>query len=108
MHLLTANVSEGEIFNISDIKLSGNLIITEEDMHKLVTAKPGEVFSRAKLEKSAQQMTAVLANIGYAFAQVTPMAPNSSCFLAIQGDLWPFECGRQFLLPAWIAPIRAP
>ena len=42
-------------------------------MHKLVTAKPGEVFSRAKLEKSAQQMTAVLANIGYAFAQVTPI-----------------------------------
>ena len=70
---LTANVSEGEIFSISDIKLSGNLIITEEDMHKLVTAKPGEVFSRAKLEKSAQQMTAVLANIGYAFAQVTPI-----------------------------------
>jgi outer membrane protein insertion porin family len=70
---LTANVSEGEIFNISDIKLSGNLIITEEDMAKLVTAKPGEVFSRAKLEKSAQQMTAVLANIGYAFAQVTPI-----------------------------------
>jgi outer membrane protein insertion porin family len=70
---LTANVSEGEIFNISDIKLSGNLIITEEDMHKLVTAKPAEVFSRAKLEKSAQQMTAVLANIGYAFAQVTPI-----------------------------------
>jgi outer membrane protein insertion porin family len=70
---LTANVSEGEIFAISDIKLSGNLIITEEDMHKLVTAKPGEVFSRAKLEKSAQQMTAVLANIGYAFAQVTPI-----------------------------------
>ncbi len=70
---LTANVSEGEIFNISDIKLSGNLIITQEDMAKLVTAKPGEVFSRAKLEKSAQQMTAVLANIGYAFAQVTPI-----------------------------------
>ena len=70
---LTANVTEGQIFSISDIKLSGSLVLAEEDMAKLITAKPGEVFSRQKLEKSAQQMTAVLANIGYAFAQVTPI-----------------------------------
>src|SRR6185369_8151375 len=41
--------------------------------NRLVVIKPGEVFSRQKLEKSAQQMTGVLANIGYAFAQVTPI-----------------------------------
>ena len=70
---MTANVTEGQIFTISDIKLSGSLVLAEEDMAKLITAKPGEVFSRKKLEKSAQQMTAVLANIGYAFAQVTPI-----------------------------------
>jgi len=70
---LTANVTEGQIFSISDIKLSGSLVLAEEDMAKLITAKSGEVFSRQKLEKSAQQMTAVLANIGYAFAQVTPI-----------------------------------
>ncbi|HEX3897213.1 MAG TPA: outer membrane protein assembly factor BamA [Rudaea sp.] len=70
---LTANVTEGQIFTISDIKLSGSLVLAEEDMAKLITAKTGEVFSRQKLEKSAQQMTAVLANIGYAFAQVTPI-----------------------------------
>jgi outer membrane protein insertion porin family len=70
---LTTNVTEGEIFTISDIKLSGSLVLAEEDMAKLITAKPGEVFSRQKLEKSSQQMTAVLANIGYAFAQVTPV-----------------------------------
>ena len=70
---LTANVTEGEIFKLADIKLTGNLVLTEADMSKLVVIKPGEVFSRQKLEKSAQQMTAVLANIGYAFAQVTPI-----------------------------------
>ena len=70
---LTTNVTEGQIFTISDIKLSGSLVLAEEDMAKLITAKPGEVFSRKKLEKSSQQMTAVLANIGYAFAQVTPV-----------------------------------
>ncbi len=72
---LTANITEGEVYKISEIKLSGNLVVSEADMAKLVQAKPGEVFSRQKLEKSAQAMTAVLANIGYAFAQVTPI-PN--------------------------------
>jgi outer membrane protein insertion porin family len=70
---LTANVTEGEIFKVSDFKLSGNLVLAEEDMAKLIKAKPGEEFSRKKLEQSAQAMTAVLANIGYAFAQVTPI-----------------------------------
>ena len=70
---LTANVTEGEIYKLADIKLTGNLVLTEADMSKLVVIKSGEVFSRQKLEKSAQQMTGVLANIGYAFAQVTPI-----------------------------------
>ena len=70
---LTANVTEGQTYKISEIKLTGNLVLSEEDMAKLVKAKPGEEFSRKKLEQSAQAMTAVLANIGYAFAQVTPI-----------------------------------
>jgi len=70
---LTANVTEGEVYTISEIKMSGNLVLSEADMTKLIAAKAGEVFSRQKLEKSAQAMTAVLANIGYAFAQVTPI-----------------------------------
>jgi outer membrane protein insertion porin family len=70
---LTANVTEGQVYTISEIKLSGNLVLSEADMARMIAAKPGEVFSRQKLEKSAQAMTAVLANIGYAFAQVTPI-----------------------------------
>jgi len=72
---LTANVTEGEIYKIADLKLSGNLILDEADMSRLIKIKSGEEFSRKKLEQSAQAMTAVLANIGYAFAQVTPI-PN--------------------------------
>src|SRR5262252_1322546 len=72
---LTANITEGETYTVSEVKLAGDLVITEEDMHKLVTIKPGEVFSRQKIVKSQEAMVAVLANIGYAFAQVTPV-PN--------------------------------
>ena len=70
---ITADITEGTVYKISDIKLSGDLVLTEADMRKLIVTRDGEVFSRQKLEKSAQQMTAVLANIGYAFAQVTPI-----------------------------------
>src|SRR3569832_906894 len=70
---LTANVTEGEVYSVSEIKLAGELVVSEEDMRKLVTIKPGEVFSRKKIVQSQEAMIAVLANIGYAFAQVTPV-----------------------------------
>ena len=46
---LTANITEGEVYTVSDVKLAGDLVVTEEDMHKLVKIKPGEVFSRKKI-----------------------------------------------------------
>jgi outer membrane protein insertion porin family len=70
---LTANVTEGEIYKVSGVKLSGNLVLAEEDMAKLIRLKPDEVFSRKRVEESQTAMVAVLANIGYAFAQVTPV-----------------------------------
>ena len=70
---LTAAVSEGEVYKVSDIKLSGVLVVSEDSMRNFITFKPGEVFSRVKVQKTSEQMTAVLANIGYAFAQVTPI-----------------------------------
>jgi outer membrane protein insertion porin family len=70
---LTANVTEGQVYTVSEIKLAGDLVVTEEDMRKLITIKPGEIFSRKKIVQSQEAMIAVLANIGYAFAQVTPV-----------------------------------
>ncbi len=72
---LTANVTEGEVYTVSEVKLAGELVVTEEDMRKLIKINPGEVFSRKKIVQSQEAMIAVLANIGYAFAQVTPV-PN--------------------------------
>jgi len=72
---LTANVTEGEVYSVADIKLSGDFVLAEEDMRKLITIHTGEIFSRKKIVQSQEAMIAVLANIGYAFAQVTPV-PN--------------------------------
>lgn len=70
---VVANIKEGETYTINDVKLTGTLILKEEDLHKLIQVKPGDVFSRKKIEQSVDAMTAVLSNIGYAFAEVQPI-----------------------------------
>jgi outer membrane protein insertion porin family len=70
---LTANVREGEIYTVGEVKLSGDLILPEADLQRLVLPKPEETFSRRKLELTAEAITKVLGNIGYAFADVTPI-----------------------------------
>lgn len=67
---ITANVREGEIFNVSDIELSGDLILKEEELRPLLLLRDGDVFSRKRLEVSAKNITAVLSNLGYAFSDV--------------------------------------
>ncbi|MEO8459474.1 MAG: outer membrane protein assembly factor BamA [Dokdonella sp.] len=68
-----ANIKEGDIYKVTDIKLTGDLILKEEDLRKLITIKSGELFSRRKVEQSSDAISAVLANIGYAFAEVSPI-----------------------------------
>lgn len=67
---ITINVSEGEKFTVSDFRLAGEMPIPEEELKALVTLKPGDVFSREKLNESAKKMSERLGNDGYAFANV--------------------------------------
>ncbi len=70
---LTTNITEGEIYKVSTVKVSGDTVLPKEDMQKLVAIKQGEVFSRRKLERTVDSMTLVLSNIGYAFAKINPV-----------------------------------
>ena len=74
---LTAGVTEGEQYKISDIKVSGDTVLPQEDVERMVIQKPGDVFSRALLEFSSTGITNSLSNIGYAFAKVNPI-PTSN------------------------------
>ncbi len=69
---LTANITEGQIYKVSTVIVSGDTIVPKADMEKLVSVKAGEIFSRRKLENTVDRMTVLLSNIGYAFAKVTP------------------------------------
>jgi outer membrane protein insertion porin family len=70
---LTANVREGEVYTISEVKVTGDTIVSQEQMEKLVIVKSGDTFSRRLLEATSDAMIAVLGNVGYAFANVTPV-----------------------------------
>ena len=70
---VSANITEGEVYTISDIQLTGALIVKEDDLRAMIRLKPGDVFSRARIEESIDQMVSTLSNIGYAFADVQPL-----------------------------------
>jgi outer membrane protein insertion porin family len=70
---IDASIKEGEIYKVSDVKLLGELILPEKTMRQLVFIKPGETFNRGAIEASTKEIKAVLANIGYAYAKVTPV-----------------------------------
>jgi len=70
---IDASIKEGEIYKVSDVKLLGELILPEKTMRQLVFVKTGETFNRGAIEASTKAIKAVLANIGYAYAKVTPV-----------------------------------
>lgn len=69
---VTANIREGEVFTVNDVTLTGDLILPEEILHQLIMVETGARFSRKDIEASVENITAVLSNIGYAFANVNP------------------------------------
>ena len=70
---ITANVTEGEQFNIEGVQITGDLVIAEATIRRLIMTQPDEVFSRKKMEQSVENITGLLSNIGYAFANVNPI-----------------------------------
>ncbi len=70
---IAAAIKEGEVYTISDIHLLGDLILPEQSLHSLLRIKDGDIFNRHSIELSSDAITSVLANIGYAFAKVTPV-----------------------------------
>lgn len=68
-----ASVSEGEVFSISSVQVSGDTILPLEEVEKMLFVREGQTFSRQLLELTSDGITAVLGNIGYAFAEVNPV-----------------------------------
>ncbi|GAB3734043.1 outer membrane protein assembly factor BamA [Silanimonas algicola] len=68
-----ASVTEGEVFSISSVQVSGDTILPVEEVEGMLFVREGQTFSRQLLELTSDSITAVLGNIGYAFAEVNPV-----------------------------------
>ena len=70
---ITANIIEGEQYTVEKIQVTGDLVIEEATLRRLIMTQDNDIFSRKKMEQSVENITAILANIGYAFANVNPI-----------------------------------
>ena len=70
---ITANIVEGDVYGVDEVQITGDLVIDEGTLRRLIVVQPGEIFSRKKVEQSVENITGILANIGYAFANVNPI-----------------------------------
>lgn len=67
---ITVSLVEGERYAVSSVKIAGDLLLPEAEFRKAVKVKPGDVFSREKLNESTKEISDRLGAQGYAFANV--------------------------------------
>ncbi|UFS68629.1 outer membrane protein assembly factor BamA [Geomonas sp. RF6] len=68
---VTIGITEGERYRIGAIDFGGD-VTDRKELEKVVTEKPGQVFSRANLRTDIFALTDVYADKGFAFANVSP------------------------------------
>ena len=67
---VTINITEGEQFTVSGVKLAGKLIVDEKELFERVETRQGEMFSRKSVTQTTKNITDRLGDEGYAFANV--------------------------------------
>ena len=67
---ITINITEGEPYKVSEVKLGGNLTLSENEILELILIKAGELFSRKKVVETTKKITDLLGEKGYSFANV--------------------------------------
>ncbi|MGD2006719.1 MAG: outer membrane protein assembly factor BamA [Cellvibrionales bacterium] len=68
---ITANVTEGEKFTVSEVGLSGDLVLPESDLERFLLVREGQVYSQTLVTTTEDYLTRRLGNEGYNFATVT-------------------------------------
>lgn len=70
---ITVNIEEGDKYQVKDRRFSGETVLNQEFLSRLVTTRAGDTFSRKEATESADRIEAALSDVGYAFAKVTPL-----------------------------------
>ncbi len=67
---VTVNIDEGDLFTLDKVRLTGNFVVNPEELIKLVSVGPEEVFSRKRATDTSKSISDRLGEEGYVFANV--------------------------------------
>jgi len=70
---ITINLTEGERFVVSKVKLEGNFLDKEPEFQSLVAIQVGAPYNANEVAQTTKAFTDFYANFGFAFAQVEPV-----------------------------------
>jgi len=70
---ITLNVEEGDKYTVKSHRFSGETVLNEAFLNRLVSTPDGSQFSRKEATETSDRIEAALSDIGYAFAKVTPL-----------------------------------
>ena len=87
---ITINITEGESFVVSGVKLEGNFLGKDDEFKSLVTIRPGQAYNADEVAKTTKAFTDYFGNFGFAFARVQARPDidrvNNSVALVLQAD----------------------
>ena len=67
---ITINITEGDQFTVSEIRMAGEILVPQEELFGLVVIAHGDIFSRQKITETSSNISDWLGNEGYAFANI--------------------------------------
>jgi len=69
---ITINVSEGDQFVVSKVKLEGNFLGREDEFRSLVAIQAGQPYNADQVAVTSKAFTDHFGNFGYAFSRIEP------------------------------------
>jgi outer membrane protein insertion porin family len=74
---VTIPIVEGDIYTVSDVSVSGDMLTTQEDLMELVRLAPGESFRSSAVRDDIERITNLYRDAGYANANVNMLTQQN-------------------------------
>jgi outer membrane protein insertion porin family len=87
---ITLNITEGDRFVVSGVRLEGYYLGRDEEFKALIAIKPGEAYNINQVTQTTKAFTDFYGNFGFAFARVEPKPEidraTNRVVIVLQGD----------------------
>jgi outer membrane protein insertion porin family len=70
---ITVNIAEGQVYRLGEIKVAGNTIVPEAQLHNLLVVHSGQIYSQKNISATQEAIKNRLGAEGFYFAKVEPV-----------------------------------